>query len=362
MSIKTKLFLIAMQSAAILFIIIAVSFFMQTKIESQSKKASEFLLPVAMLSKDVKFGVCDVQQFLTDASATKEEASIKESRESAKLLKENLQSLRKIYRESGQDENIAKIDQIEKRFDEYQKVGENMAQAYITHGTKEGNVIMESFDKQSDALAKEANSQIVKGTDNISSKISSSMMVSLVFGILGGIAMLASLFIVSSSILRSVTSIREISNITDEIKNGHGNLTKKIKMHGNDELSSVAKSTNEFIEAIRALIRDAKKASADNATTSSELASTSKTIQKNAEEQSQIANKIKESTSKISQFLDDTITEANIANENVKDANIILEKTKNRLLLPQQTNSYSLCCISNTWMLEKVSNFLWICY
>jgi hypothetical protein len=32
------------------------------------------------------------------------------------------------------------------------------------------------------------------------------------------------------------------------------------------------------------------------------------------------------------------------------------------LLLPQQTNSYSLCCISNTWMLEKVSNFLWICY
>jgi hypothetical protein len=35
---------------------------------------------------------------------------------------------------------------------------------------------------------------------------------------------------------------------------------------------------------------------------------------------------------------------------------------KKIILLPQQTNSYSLCCISNTWMLEKVSNFLWICY
>jgi PAS domain-containing protein len=46
-------------------------------------------------------------------------------------------------------------------------------------------------------------------------------------------------------------------------------------------------------------------------------------------------------------------------NENFE---IISGYKQEELLLPQQTNSYSLCCISNTWMLEKVSNFLWICY
>jgi diguanylate cyclase (GGDEF)-like protein len=71
---------------------------------------------------------------------------------------------------------------------------------------------------------------------------------------------------------------------------------------------------------------------------------------------------------------DEEITTAIIAMSRALGIEIIAEgvETKEQLdflnakdcflLLPQQTNSYSLCCISNTWMLEKVSNFLWICY
>ena len=338
MSIKTKLFLVAMQCIAIIFAIIAVSSFMQSKAKDESVKASHVFLPAAMASKDVKFGICDIQQFLTDASATKNLQSIKDSQESAKLLRENLQILRKIYNETEQKERIAQIDQIDKNLVEYQKIGEDMALTYINKGTAEGNVKMDKFDKISeelakeiDALAKTESNKIVASADTISGKISSALNISIIFGVIGALAMFASLYVVTRSILTSVSSISEISEIATDVKNGNGDLTKRITINGSDEISNASKSTNDFIESVRQLISDVKKSSNDNASTSSQLSSVSRAMQKNAVAQSALAKEAVQGTNKISSFISNTISDAVNAQNNVKMANEILEKTKTRL-------------------------------
>jgi len=338
MGIKIKLILIAVLSFIILFTTIFTSFYMQFQIEKTSTKASKELLPIAMLAKDIKFGVCDVQQFLTDASATKNNDSIKESRESAKLLRENLQTLKKLFQDIKKNDEVQKIESIEKKFDEYQRVGEDMAQTYISEGTEAGNKKMEVFDKTSDELAKDIDilakkgtEQIISGSDEVSKSLQNSLKLSFIIGTIGTAILLFSLYKVNGSILASLNSIKEVSVIAEEIKSGKADLTKRIQVVGNDEISSVARSTNELLIAITNLIADTKKLSADNASTSSELSSTAKQMQKNAQEQSTLAEETSNGTIKISLFLENTVKEAYSANENVKSANEILEKTKYKL-------------------------------
>lgn len=338
MSIKTKLFLIAIQSFAILSLIIAINFYMQYAIEKESEVTSSKLLPLAIGAKDVKFGVCDVQQFLTDASATKEEDGIKEASVASDEVKKNLQKLKKLYQEMGDQNSVSKIDEIEKKFDSYQKLGVDMAHTYISKGHEAGNVIMEVFDKSSESLAKSvdelalnATKNIENGSANISKDLKRSLLWSLFFGALGAISLLISLWLIAKSILNSVEAIKEISNITDEIKNGKADLTKTVKVVGSDELSHIAESTNDLLGSVREVIDGAKQASSDNASTSSQLASTSKQMQKNAQEQSELVIKTTDGTRKISEFLEKTILEASNAKEDVQKATEILSKTKDRL-------------------------------
>ncbi len=338
MGIKTKLFLISVQSIAILSFMMAISFYMQFQIEKDSEKTAKQLLPIAITAKDVKFGVCNIQQFLTDASATKDEKSIGESREAAKQLQDDLSKLKKIYNEVGDKESLTKIADIEKRFDEYQKVGESMAQAYIKDGTEAGNKEMEVFDKESEALAKSveelstsSTKQIMTSSSSISSSLKTSLTLSLIFGLIGAVSLIVALYMVSNSILASVASIQKISQIADDIKRGQADLTTKIQIVGNDELSVIARSTNELLEAVKQVLSDDKRASSENTSTSSELSATSKQIKKNADEQSMLAGKTTEGTQKISEFIQNTISESENAKENVKNATDILEKTKTRL-------------------------------
>jgi methyl-accepting chemotaxis protein len=337
-TIKTKLKIMTTQAVAVIALIIGVSFYFQQNIKENSNKASSELLPMAMIAKDMKFGVCDVQQFMTDASATKEEKSIGEAVEASKDFKKNVAGLKKLLEASGKKDEIASLEKLEKDFDQFMTDGENMAKTYIHKGYEEGNKLMEVFDKSSermakatDEIAKKQVELVGKGSDGITNSLGSSMFIMLIIGFFGIVSSMTIGYLTANSIVKSIESTSEITEITKLIKENRGDLTKRLKVIGNDELSCTESSINELLKAMQEVINDAKLASADNASTSAELSSVSKNVRKSAEEQMLMAGKTSASTQKISEFLQHTIDDTKNAKENVKAANDILAKTKESL-------------------------------
>jgi methyl-accepting chemotaxis protein len=105
--------------------------------------------------------VIQVQQFLTDASATHNRESIDEAGKYAtdfprrtKHIHELLDQLHDQGVKVDLTAAIAGVSDAEKAFPDFQKTGIEMANAYIASGLDAGNKVMESFDGTSEAIFK----------------------------------------------------------------------------------------------------------------------------------------------------------------------------------------------------------------
>jgi methyl-accepting chemotaxis protein len=94
--------------------------------------------------------VIQVQQFLTDVSATHDPEGYQDAESFANDFKKTSKQFRENELSAAQ---VTELDAIEQAFDEFNQLGKRMAAAYITGGTQAGNVIMEEFDKASLVLA-----------------------------------------------------------------------------------------------------------------------------------------------------------------------------------------------------------------
>ena len=86
---------------------------------------------------DARFHVVQIQQFLTDASATGDRDGFKDAAEHYAALQQNLQQIATIAPDLAQDSH--KVGELSQQF--YQ-VGKTMAEAYISQGREAGNVLM----------------------------------------------------------------------------------------------------------------------------------------------------------------------------------------------------------------------------
>ena len=77
MTIRTKLIGTVVGITSTLFILCVTIYISVSAIKDKSKQASEESIPYMLTANSMKFEVCQVQQFLSDASATKDEGSLK---------------------------------------------------------------------------------------------------------------------------------------------------------------------------------------------------------------------------------------------------------------------------------------------
>ena len=116
-------------------------------IQTSAKLVSNESVPFSITASNLKLQTCEVQQFLTDASATKNEDSLKEALNSAKIFKEDLNKFRIMFKKENDEKALKELDDIENVFDAYYNTGVRMANTYMKEGTESGNVIMQDFDK-----------------------------------------------------------------------------------------------------------------------------------------------------------------------------------------------------------------------
>lgn len=104
-----------------------------------------------ILSEELKLHVVQIQQWLTDISATRAAEGLDDGFD---LAKEHYDSADEILDQlkAINPEKTNEIDEIKKKLEPYYKTGIKMAEAYIGQGTEEGNATMGEFDLTAETI------------------------------------------------------------------------------------------------------------------------------------------------------------------------------------------------------------------
>ncbi len=131
----------------------------------------------------------------------------------------------------------------------------------------------------------------------------------LVIFLLVGISILLLIFFIANFISKN---LKIINNAAENLATGDGDLTRRIQMKGNNEITSVAKNINKFIEKVQNAIAESKHVSSEAASISNELSATSLEIGRNVESEAELVKSINSETIKTTEeaeFVDDKVSE-----------------------------------------------------
>ncbi len=135
-----------------------------------------------LLAGEMNVDIIQVQQFLTDISATRAQDGLDdgfgEAAEHAKEFHANIERLLENARAGGDDGEARNLVEIKTNFDSYYSEGIEMAHGYIDGGPAEGNKRMHAFDQRSLALqalvepfVKNANDEAARSVDAMNARV-----------------------------------------------------------------------------------------------------------------------------------------------------------------------------------------------
>ncbi|MEY4752493.1 MAG: hypothetical protein RJA44_168 [Pseudomonadota bacterium] len=118
------------------------------QVREQAVRVQQSHVRHALIARDLEVEVVQVQQFLSDISATRGHDGLDDGlRQAAANRDRFLASLQQLEDNTGQ-----RNDELRRRFETYYQQGRLMAQAYVEHGPEGGNPLMPGFDAASEAL------------------------------------------------------------------------------------------------------------------------------------------------------------------------------------------------------------------
>ncbi len=158
-SFKTRIYLGYLSLIALLAIITAVTYYEFSEISDKIDQANDKALPQALLSQKIAFNVVQVQQFLTDVSATHDPAGYQDAEVASQAFNEAVNKFRQLSQD--EDEMLSQLNQLNNQFIQYYAQGKRMAKAYTYQGIEAGNQIMASFDQTAESLT-----QLVQNIEN----------------------------------------------------------------------------------------------------------------------------------------------------------------------------------------------------
>ena len=124
------------------------------RIEEASVHIEKKSFPFSILAGEMALEAVQVQQFLTDVSATREEDALKEAEEAAGRFLAGLGKFEEIFRQEGEQDLLKKTEKLKLDFGVFYDTGKKMAGAYMTGGVEAGNAIMVEFDKASENMTR----------------------------------------------------------------------------------------------------------------------------------------------------------------------------------------------------------------
>ncbi|MDP6634109.1 MAG: methyl-accepting chemotaxis protein [Phycisphaerae bacterium] len=241
----------------------------------------------AALAMEMKVDVVQVQQFLSDVSATRGQDGLDDGFRFAEThYREFLAGLDK-FKEMFDRENdqmaLRQVEDLRRAFMSYYEKGKTMAQAYMEGGPVEGNKQMAAFDKDAATLDSMlmpfVRSQTKEMDESMSSMVTASSILLNSSLIVGGLAVIAGILL-SILITRSITRpinrvIGSLSLGADQTSSAAGQVSAASQSlaQGASEQAAAVEETTSGVEEMTSMI----KQTADNARKAKELADKART-------------------------------------------------------------------------------------
>ncbi|NYZ11488.1 HAMP domain-containing protein [Azospirillum sp. RWY-5-1] len=247
--------------------------FANQNLDAQSRRVDELAastetmigrdLPLLIAVDDIRYSTAQVQQWLTDISATRGLDGLddgpEKAAEFAKRFEERIKEATGIARELGLADAVAALDAVQREFVPFYEIGRGMAQAYIDGGPERGNLLMGRFDGAAESLTEslEQLTEVVAGemrgrTDGLTAAVTSIRMANAEVGWSVVASSIIMVVIASACVVYFQTQVvgpmRELRGIMGELAGG--DLSVRVKFTARrDEMGDMARSVVVFQQA-----------------------------------------------------------------------------------------------------------------
>jgi methyl-accepting chemotaxis protein len=115
-------------------------------IEARADRVANQTIPLLLAIKDIRLDIVQVQQFLTDASATGNDEAIAEADAWIARFTDHIDTAKGLTESMGLEDHTNTLERIEGVFPPFVRNGKAMAKAYKEKGREGGNALMSTFD------------------------------------------------------------------------------------------------------------------------------------------------------------------------------------------------------------------------
>jgi methyl-accepting chemotaxis protein len=253
--------------------ILSIGYIVSTGFENQQRivsarasgqRLAEEIIPLGGLLKDIQIDVIQVQQFLTDFSATRGEdgldGGLEEAAKFAAEFRRHVAAATEIGRRIGRDDLVAVLGEALTAFEPYRSTGEKMAKTYAHDGTGAGNAMMPSFDEASEALQKRID-RLAEVRDELIGAAASGAAGDLVAlgdavetsshtaAVVAGFVVLVSIGFAVVMVRRAIRPIGRLAGVMRHLAEGAVDVAVP-HTDRRDEIGEIARATDVFREAI----------------------------------------------------------------------------------------------------------------
>jgi methyl-accepting chemotaxis protein len=331
--IKIKSILIGV--ATMVVVVMLLSTFLNQRglnaLASNSNKQMEEILPNTFDFLSLQLNIIQIQQWLTDVSATRAAKGFDDGFGEAEVhfskANKDLDRLIRMHAELNEVQMVADLNAFRKDLERFYSIGVKMAKVYVKDGPIEGNKLMLELDPFAVKLTNALNVWITTHKEEaaeaavlINKNIHDTGLLNLVLSIIVIIVALIAAGVINM-LLNSITKINEYLHTIAQL-----DFREKLDIYGKNEIAMIAQNLFTVMEELKNFIADNKRSSTENSSISYELSATASVVGKKVEEVTNIVNKATGRAKEITSEIGISVQDANNSNANIMRASENLDE------------------------------------
>ncbi|MHB8771151.1 MAG: methyl-accepting chemotaxis protein [Syntrophales bacterium] len=248
-----------------------------SRVEASATLAKTESAVYARIAERMKLDVIQIQQYLSDISATRGQDGLddgfKKAEEGRQSFLKGLQSFTAMYEREKDQQGLQKTKELGEAFEAYYRVGTTMAQTYVRGGPADGNKLMGDFDKTAERLTGKLEPFVDEQTKELEAAMDETISA---VGRLEMMVLVSGLFTILAGFLIAWRTTRSVAGPINRVIGG---LT--------DASDQVASASSQVSSSSQSLAEGASEQAAALEETSSSLDEMSSMTKQNADNSAQ---------------------------------------------------------------------------
>lgn len=254
--IKTLLRLLMISIVIIQLCIGGILFLKLNKITNHTMNLHDQTIPYSLQVDDLRYHVIQIQQWLTDSSATKALPGYDDGFNEAKSHYDSANQIIDTFLKNNVDKED--FTTIKAELDDYYNMGVKMANTYIHDGTDSGNLIMDQFDPFAEKITtslETLRTKYIASTDQSAQGIEDEVRL-MQYSMIGltVFVIVVIIFVVWRTSSNITSQVEIFKNRLHEISDGDGDLRQNIIMPAKTEFGEMSSRFNKFLQNMRDIV------------------------------------------------------------------------------------------------------------